>query len=245
MPASRAWATSAWNSIWTTGTASSSPSRPWAATPMWVLRSPTPPGPIGWMCRWLASYFVDVTDDRGLLAGLAHTVGGQSVTDPSPAIPVAAGQIVQNVDFGYVRLPARATPSWATRCGWTRTGTACASFEPVVIDTQICATPVCRRHAGLRPDGCQRALSAGVARGRLQCGPHQPAPGSAASPPSAPWPWSWPRANSVWTRTLALAQHGTLGTIGGQIWQDLPVDDVVDGLYDASQSRDCPMSAWI
>ena len=52
-------------------------------------------------------YFVDVTDANGMLAGLNHTFGPQSMDEPSPPITVAQGQIYRDADFGYVRCRPR------------------------------------------------------------------------------------------------------------------------------------------
>lgn len=53
-----------------------------------------------------ATYFVDVTDVNGQLAGLRHIVANQSKSDPTPAIPLAAGEVYKDADFGYVHDPA-------------------------------------------------------------------------------------------------------------------------------------------
>ena len=39
------------------------------------------------------SYFVDVSDRNGALLDWFHTIGPQSISDPSPAIPLASGDI--------------------------------------------------------------------------------------------------------------------------------------------------------
>ena len=48
-----------------------------------------------------ATYFVDVTDDNGILNGLSLTVGAQSQTDPSSAIVLPLQEENLDVDFGY------------------------------------------------------------------------------------------------------------------------------------------------
>lgn len=47
------------------------------------------------------SYFVDVTDEAGVLAGLSLTVGPQSRPDPFGPITVAWGESYSGADFGY------------------------------------------------------------------------------------------------------------------------------------------------
>ncbi len=48
------------------------------------------------------TYFVDVTDIGGKLAGLSHIVANQSKSDPTPAIVLPSGGVYKDADFGYV-----------------------------------------------------------------------------------------------------------------------------------------------
>jgi hypothetical protein len=57
---------------------------------------------------------VDVTDANGVLTGLTHTIGPQSLTDPSPLITVVGGQTYREADFGYYKPPT--IPNSATAC---------------------------------------------------------------------------------------------------------------------------------
>ena len=56
-------------------------------------------------------YCVDVTDTNNKLAGLTHSTGSQSVTDPSPVVTLAAGDSNLYQDFGYyqpISTPSKA-----------------------------------------------------------------------------------------------------------------------------------------
>ncbi len=50
------------------------------------------------------NYTVDVTDQYGRLNGLTHLVVNQSLSDPTPVIRLAAGEVYKDADFGYVRF---------------------------------------------------------------------------------------------------------------------------------------------
>jgi YVTN family beta-propeller protein len=51
------------------------------------------------------TYLVDVTDVKGILAGLIHTLGPQSQPDPTDPITVGAGAVYRDADFGYRAAP--------------------------------------------------------------------------------------------------------------------------------------------
>ncbi len=187
------------------------------------------------------NYFVDVTDSQGLLAGLAHTVGGQSVTDPSPAIPVAVGQTVQSVDFGYVRLPGAGHAILGDQVWVDENGDGVRQLsEPVVIDTQICATP----NVGGAPLCAQTDIN-GRYLLELPVGGYTVAP---TSPPlglsvTTPSPLAVVLADGDQNLSADFGFGGAaaiLGSIGGQIWQDLPVNDLVDGVYDPATEPGLP-----
>ena len=186
-------------------------------------------------------YFVDVTDQRGLLAGLAHTVGVQSATDPSPLIPVVAGQYAQSVDFGYVRLPAAGRAILGDKAWVDENSDGLRQIaEPVVIDTQICATP----SAGGAAVCAQTDVN-----GRYLL--ELPAGGYTVAPTSLPLGLSVTTPSPLAVVLAAGGQYlntdfgfgpnaTTLGTISGQIWQDIPVNEVVDGFYTAGTEPGLP-----
>ncbi len=45
-------------------------------------------------------YFVDVTDEYGMLTGMSHSIGAQSVKEPSPLLVLTAGEIYRDVISG-------------------------------------------------------------------------------------------------------------------------------------------------
>ena len=175
------------------------------------------------------TYFVDVTDDNGLLAGLNHTVGPQSLAEPSPPISVNMGDTYRAADFGYVRpaSPGTAVIGDLVWLDGNRNGVR-EITEPVLIGVQICATPA----GGGAPLCAVTDLG-----GRYLL----PAPaGAYIIAPTAPPLGLTPSTTVPLTVSVVAGQQnlnadfgysGDSAALGGTIWQDLPVDDVADGLY--------------
>ncbi len=186
-------------------------------------------------------YFVDVTDERGLLAGLSHTVGSQSMTDPSPVIPVALGQYVQNADFGYVRLPAAGHAILGDQVWVDENGDGVRQLlEPAVIDTQVCATPTVGGAAVCVQTDVNGRYLLELPVGGYTVTLTAPPLGLAVITPH-PLAVSLAQGDQHLNADFGLGASGSvLGSIGGQIWQDLPVDDVVDGFYDAATEPGLP-----
>ncbi len=178
-------------------------------------------------------YFVDVTDTYGLLAGLAHTIGGHSISDPSPLISVVTGQIYRDADFGYVRLPAGGKAMIGDTV-WVdgNTNGRRDEGEASLIGLQICATPVGGGSAICANTDIDGRYLLEVPTGSYTVTPAIHPPGLILASPVA--------QISVASGEQRLDQDfgyttapNNFATLGGMVWQDLPVADVVDGLYDA------------
>ncbi len=187
------------------------------------------------------NYFVDITDDYNLLAALSHTVGSQSQSEPTPMITLSAGQIQLGVDFGYVRLPTPATAMigdlvWAD----VNNNRLREPDEAILSQVQVCAVslgggaPICTQ-----TDSNGRYLLE-VPLGVYNVSPPQPPLGLTPT-------GTLPKViNALYTgqhldadfgyRAAAQASAG----LGGQIWQDLPVDELYDGMFDAGLEPGIP-----
>ena len=55
------------------------------------------------------TYTVTVTDLNGVLTGYTHTVGAESLVNPTGAIVVGPTDIYRDADFGYRRVPTTGT----------------------------------------------------------------------------------------------------------------------------------------
>ncbi len=179
-------------------------------------------------------YFVDVTDNYGLLTGLAHTIGGHSISDPSPLITVVTGQIYRDADFGYVRLPA-AGKAMIGDTVWVdgNTNGKRDEGEASLIGLQICATPVGGGSAICANTDMDGRYLLEVPTGSYTVTPAINPPGLILASPVAQISVAngEQRLDQDFGYTTSPVNFSTLG---GLIWQDLPVADVVDGLYDAA-----------
>ena len=72
------------------------------------------------------TYFVDVTDTKGVLAGYSPSPSGfQSQPDPFKVV-LTTSQVVNNADFGYVWPPTSGTAIVGDTVWWDTNRTACA-----------------------------------------------------------------------------------------------------------------------
>ncbi|MCO6451001.1 MAG: S8 family serine peptidase [Caldilineales bacterium] len=174
------------------------------------------------------TYFVDVTDDYGILSELAHTLGVHSISDPSPAITLAVGQVYQHADFGYVKVPANGNGIVGDLVWADENGDAMRQLsEPAAIGIQICATP---GGACATTDLNGRYLLE-LAAGQYTVAPTNPPLGLAPTT-AVPHPVSLASGQQYLAADFGYTTSTTpFGVIGGTIWQDMPVDDVVDGIY--------------
>jgi hypothetical protein len=179
-------------------------------------------------------YFVDVTDRYGILGGLEHTLGPQSVAEPSPKVTVGEGQVVRGVDFGYVRTPGAGQGVIGDRVWLDGNGNRVwDEGEAALLDVEVCATPV-----GGGASVCERTdlngrYSLVVAAGTYRVGP--------TSDPFGLTPTAAAKATVDMTVAAGEQQldvdfgyHGTAQAtsgVGGVVWHDKPVNDVVDGVY--------------
>lgn len=179
-------------------------------------------------------YFVDVTDVHGFLNGLTHLLTGQSLSDPTLALTLVAGQVVRTADFGYVRTPPAGSAVLSGR-HWLdgNNDGVIAQGEQTLAGGEVCATPV-----GGGAESCATADLNGryllvLPAGSYDVTPSQPAAGVHA-------------ASAGKTVTLAAGEQqvaldfafaadaGAPSALGGTIWQDAPVGGLVDGLFDAT-----------
>ena len=187
------------------------------------------------------TYFVDVTDDYGLLAGLAHTVGPQSVSDPTPAVTVALGQFYAAADFGYVRVPPTGHGVigdlvWVDGNGDGRR----QPEEPALIGVQVCATPAAGGAAicGVTDSNGRYLLAAPSGEYLVT-----PDTGPLGLIPASPSTLGVNLAAGMQALGVdfPFVSDGTpLGTIGGLVWQDLAVNDQPDGAYDPALEPGIP-----
>jgi uncharacterized repeat protein (TIGR01451 family) len=186
-------------------------------------------------------YFVDVTDDYGLLAGLAHTTAGWSLPDPSPPIPVINGQVFSNADFGYVRVPS-ATYGVVGDLVWADANTdgSRQPHEAALVGVTVCATP-----AGGGAPTCAATDANGHYRLTLPAGTYQVAPTSPIAglvPAGAGYLLLdlLPAAQALSVDFSFVADGIPLGAVGGAVWQDLPVNDDTDGVFDSTREPGIP-----
>ncbi len=88
------------------------------------------------------SYFVDVTDTGGRLAGLTLTVGPQSHADPFGPVVVTWGETAAGIDFGYAFVCAAGRGAIAGRVWQDTDGNGQSdAAEPGVGGVTVCAEP--------------------------------------------------------------------------------------------------------
>ncbi len=88
------------------------------------------------------TYFVDVTDTNGRLAGLTHIVANQSKSDPTPAIVLGTGEVYKDADFGYVRQPGSGNAILGDTVWYDDNGDGFQQpGEPGIAGVEVCATP--------------------------------------------------------------------------------------------------------
>jgi uncharacterized repeat protein (TIGR01451 family) len=188
-------------------------------------------------------YFVNVTDQAGILTGLQHTLGPQSRTDPSPAIVLGLGQFEHDVDFAYVQVPQPGNAIigdlvWAD----ANANGLREVYEPVLIGVQVCAAPT----AG-GASICGLTDSNGRYRLDVPAAAYNVAPSGQGLPagllPATPYPLT---ANLTPGQQQLDADFGfaagsvPLGGIGGVVWQDLPAGDMTDGVYNPAAEPGIP-----
>lgn len=118
------------------------------------------------------SYFVQVTDDAGILAELTLTTGPQSMPNPFGPVAVDWGQAYMDADFGYAFTcgASRAAISGRVWQDSDRNGQQDAG-EPGVADVTVCAEPL--SYLATR---CVQTNPAGVYRMCLRRGTYLVAP---------------------------------------------------------------------
>ncbi len=187
------------------------------------------------------NYFVDVTDDYNLLAGLSHTIGSQSQGEPTPMLTLAAGQIRLDLDFGYVRAPASGNAVigdlvWADVNG----NHLREPDEAILSQVEVCATPL---------DGGAPLCTQTDSNGRYLL--EVPLDVYSVGPTEPPLGLTPTGSQPVVVNALYVGQHlsadfgyradgQAAAGLGGQIWQDLPVNEQYDGLFDADLEPGIP-----
>ncbi|MCO6452258.1 MAG: hypothetical protein J5I90_15860 [Caldilineales bacterium] len=178
-------------------------------------------------------YFVDVIDDNGVLTGYYHTIGPQSIADPSPPILLDYGDLYRDADFGYVRVPGPGNALIGDLV-WVDVNSNAIreSFEPVLIDVLVCATPVGGGIAACDTTDLNGRYLIEVPAGSYNVAPTAPPFGLTPTTPV-------PHTVTVMAGEQYLdADFGytggddILGSIGGTIWKDLPDNDIANGIYE-------------
>lgn len=178
-------------------------------------------------------YFVDVTDAYNVLLGLAHTAGAQSLEDPSSLLTLGPGSARVDVDFGYVFQPGPGNAILGDSLWYDGNGNGLQdSGEPGIPGRQVCATST-TGGAAL----CAVSNDNGIYYLEAPAGAYSI---TVVDPPAGltpTTPVTLSTAVSAGQYDLAL-DFGyfdgsvLLGSIGGQIWEDAPVDGAPDGIYD-------------
>jgi uncharacterized repeat protein (TIGR01451 family) len=181
------------------------------------------------------NYFVDVNDEHGVLASHFHTIGPQSVNEPSLLTPVALGAVNRSLDFGYVRVPAAGNGIIGDQLWLDSNGDGLYDEqEAVLIGIDVCATPV---------NGGTVICNKTDINGRYAI--EAPEGNYTVAPVITPFGLS---ATTPAVRSIVLlageqrlsfdfgytGSSASLATVGGSIWQDVPINDVWDGIYDAA-----------
>lgn len=179
------------------------------------------------------NYFVDVNDEHGVLASHFHTIGPQSVNEPSLLTPIALGAVNRSLDFGYVRVPAAGNGIIGDQLWLDSNGDGVYDEqEPVLIGIDVCATPV---------SGGSAICDKTDINGRYVI--EAPEGNYTVAPVIAPFGLS---ATTPASRSIVLVageqrllfdfgytgSSTSLAIVGGSIWQDVPINDVWDGIYD-------------
>jgi hypothetical protein len=181
-------------------------------------------------------YFVDVTDDYGLLALYAHTLGPQSIPDPSPPITLTQGQIYRDADFGYVRVPGPGNAIIGDLVWLDGDQDQLRDpSEPIIKGVLVCATPLAGGAQICETTDLNGRYLLEVPAGSYSVAPIAPPFGLTPSTPV-------PHLVSVAAGDQYLAADfgyyggsGVLSALGGTIWQDLPVNDIVNGILDPGE----------
>jgi hypothetical protein len=187
------------------------------------------------------TYFVYVSDEHGLLAELTPTLGPQSNPTPSQPVALAMGDIIRNIDFGYVDAPGPGNGVirdllWLDG---NRDGLR-TQEEPGLTGVTVCATPTGGGAAICAPSDQNGRVHIEVPTGSYQ-----------VALPSAPFGLEatglMPHALSVAAGEQHVGHHlgyalpaqGLSASVGGLVWRDVTVDGVFDadtesGLSDVS-----------
>ncbi len=185
-------------------------------------------------------YFVQVTDAYGILAGLAHTIGLHSISNPSPPISVSLGQAYQDADFGFVKVPPADHGVIGDQVWIDANGDGLRqAAEAAAIGVQVCATP------GEGDPQCTLTDLNGRYLLGLPAGTYSVA---VATPPlglTSTTPASLNVILAAGQQILSLDfgywQGGApMGRIGGHIWQDLVVGGEADGIFDPDAEPGLP-----
>ena len=131
------------------------------------------------------SYFVQVTDQDGVLNGLTLMTGPQSKTNPFGPITVAQNQTVADADFGYVLRPGTGQAA-ITNGVWNdiNGNGVWNAGEPGIAGVQVCAAPLAHTAAYCAVSNAQGIYGILVrARATYLVAPADPPAGMTATTP--------------------------------------------------------------
>jgi hypothetical protein len=179
----------------------------------------------GYLLKAVATglYFLDVTDDHGLLAGLTHTAGLQSRPAPWGPLTVTWGGIYRDADFGYVLEPAPGHAIIGDTVWYDGDGDgAWDPGEPGAAGVTVCAAP-----AGPGAAICATTDANGVYRLAVPAGvytvrPTDPPAGLTASLPVPHGPITLAAGAQYLDADFGYTSGiTTLGNVGNLLWYDL------------------------
>jgi hypothetical protein len=186
------------------------------------------------------TYFVDVTDANGVLAGHTLSVGPQSSTDPTGPITISAGQFYEDADFGYYKPtgPTQAVIGDTVWYDFDADGIRDPGEPGIPGVTVIITDSLNNVYTGVTgPDGTYHiVVTAGDGR------TYTVAPNPATLPPgltaTTPVPHLVPAlpGNGSYLDADFGYDSPNLGAIGNQIWRDT----TKDGIYDSNTEPGIP-----
>jgi hypothetical protein len=182
------------------------------------------------------TYFVDITDELGIVQGLTHTLGPQSQPLPFGPLLLLPGAVYRDADFGFVLKAGADQAVIGDRVWYDGDADGRADpGEPGIATVQVCAAPLgyaAPTCATTDPNGGYRLR---VAAGAYLVAPAQPLAGLRPSTPAFYAALSVRSGQQDLIRDFGYGADTTLlGRIEGLLWHDMQTDGIHDPVNEAT-----------
>lgn len=178
------------------------------------------------------NYTVDVTDVYGRLSGLTHLIVNQSLSDPTPVIRLAAGEVYKDADFGYVKFTPTGRAVIGDTVWYDENGDGIQQpGEPGIPGVTVCAVPT-----GGGAQACETTDSNGIYRivvlaGSYNVAPTNPPANYTATTP-VPHPVTVAAGDTYLNADFGYDSNTLLGRIGNLVF----LDKDKNGIYGAGDA---------